>query len=163
MKRVMLVLLAVLVLTSVGGVAFAAGMKVGEDRVVQNPTRFFQQRAVGQSGQFPGRFQTPQPGQFPGLTQTPQPGQRGAQGLVGGLTGTIEEIQGNILVVNTGTETIRVQTTDTTLVQKYMSVTVGDLKVNEQIIVSGSRNADGSYTARSIQSLRAIPAVPSGQ
>ncbi len=155
MKRVMLILIAVLFLVGVGGIAFAAGTKVGENRAVQNPALFFQQRARGQGDQVPG--------QFPGLLQTPQPGQRGAQGLGGGITGTIEEVQGNILVVNTGTETIRVQTTDTTLVQKYMSVTVGDLKVNEQIIVSGSRNADGSYTARSIQSLRAIPSVPSGQ
>ena len=155
MKRVMLVLIAVLFLVGVGGIAFAAGTKVGENRAAQNPARFFQQRARGQGGQAPG--------QFPGLLQTPQPGQRGAPGLGGGITGTIEEVQGNTLVVNTVTETMRVQTTDTTLVQKYMSVTVGDLKVNEQIIVSGSRNADGSYTARSIQSLRAIPSVPSGQ
>ena len=155
MKRVMLVLIAVLFLVGVGGIAFAAGTKVGENRAVQDPARFFQQRARDQGGQLPG--------QFPGLLQTPQPGQRGTQGLSGGITGTIEEVQGNILVVNTGTETIRVQTTDTTLVQKYMSVTVGDLKVSEQVIVSGSRNADGSYTARSIQSLRALPSVPSGQ
>jgi hypothetical protein len=66
-------------------------------------------------------------------------------------------------VVSTGTETIRVQTTDTTLIQKYMPVTVGDLKVGEQVVVSGSRNDDGSYTARSIQSMRALPSVPSGQ
>jgi hypothetical protein len=151
MKRVMLVLIAVLFLVGVGGGAFAAGTKVGENRAIQDPARFFQQQARGQGGQFPG------------LLQTPQPGQRGAQGLGGGITGTIEEIQGNTLVVNTGTETIRVQTTDTTLIQKYMPVTVGDLKVDEQVIVSGSRNDDGSYTARSIQSLRAIPSVPSGQ
>jgi len=42
-------------------------------------------------------------------------------------------------------------------------VTVGDLKVGEQVVVSGSRNNDGSYTARSIQSMRALPSVPSGQ
>jgi len=155
MKRVMLVLIAVLFLVGVGGIAFAAGTKVGENRATQNQARLFQQRVRDQGGQLPG--------QFPGLLQTPQPGQRGAPGAGGGIMGTIEEIQGNTLVINTGTETIRVQTTDTTLVQKYMSVTVGDLKVNEQVIVSGSRNADGSYTARSIQSLRAIPSVPSGQ
>lgn len=155
MKRVMIALIAVLVLVGVGGVAFAAGTKVGENRAIQDPARFFQQRARDQGGQFPG--------QSPGLLQTPQPGQRGAQGLGGGITGTIEEVKGNTLVVSTGTETIRVQTTDTTLIQKYMPVTVGDLKVGEQVIVSGSRNDDGSYTARSIQSMRALPSVPSGQ
>jgi len=151
MKRVMLVLIAALFLVGVGGGAFAAGTKVGENRAIQDPARFFQQRARDQGGQSPG------------LLQTPQPGQRGAQGLGGGVTGTIEEVKGNTLVVSTGTETIRVQTTDTTLIQKYMPVTVGDLKVGEQVIVSGSRNDDGSYTARSIQSMRALPSVPSGQ
>jgi hypothetical protein len=151
MKRVMLVLLAVLVLAGVGGGAFWAGTKVGENRAVQNPARFFQQRAGGQSGQFPG------------LLQTPQPGQRGAQVLGGGITGTIEEVQGNILVVSTGTETIRVQTTDTTLIEKYLSVNVGDLKVGEQVIVSGSRNDDGSYTARSIRSMQGMQFQPSEQ
>jgi hypothetical protein len=155
MKRVMIALIAVLVLVGVGGGAFAAGTKVGENRAIQDPARFFQQRARDQGGQFPG--------QSPGLLQTPQPGQRGAQGLGGGITGTIEEVKGNTLVVSTGTETIRVQTTDTTLIQKYMPVTVGDLKVGEQVVVSGSRNDDGSYTARSIQSMRALPSVPSGQ
>ena len=86
MKRVVLVLIAVLVLAGVGGGAFAAGTKVGENRAVQDPARFFQQRAGGQGGQFPGQFQTPQPGQF----QTPPPGQRGAQGLGGGIMGTID-------------------------------------------------------------------------
>jgi hypothetical protein len=151
MKRVMLVLIAVLVLAGVGGGAFVAGAKVGENRVIQDPTRFLQQQARGQSGQFPG------------LLQTPQPGQTGAQGLGGGITGTIEEVQGNTLVVNTGTETIRVQTTDTTLTQKYMPVNVGDLKVGEQVVVSGSRNDDGSYTARSIRSMQGMQFQPSEQ
>jgi len=159
MKRVVLVLIAVLVLAGVGGGAFAAGTKVGENRAVQDPARFFQQRAGGQGGQFPGQFQTPQPGQF----QTPPPGQRGAQGLGGGIMGTIDGVEGNTLVVSTQEGTIRVQTTDTTLIQKYMTASIGDLKIGEQIVVAGSRNDDGSYTARSIQSLRAIPAVPSGQ
>jgi hypothetical protein len=42
-----------------------------------------------------------------------------------------------------------VQTADTTLVEKYTTASVGDLKVGEQVIVSGSQNDDGSVTARS--------------
>jgi hypothetical protein len=55
-----------------------------------------------------------------------------------------------------------VHTTDTTLIEKYMTVHVEDLRVGERVVVSGSKNDDGSYTARSIQSMRALPsATPS--
>ena len=53
------------------------------------------------------------------------------------------------------------QTSDTTLIEKTMSVSVGDLKVGERVMVSGSKNDDGSYTARSIQS-RARGCSPPG-
>nr|MBC7245489.1 hypothetical protein [Chloroflexota bacterium] len=151
MKKVAMALIVVLVLAAVGGGAFYAGTKVGENRVIQNPARFFQQRMRGEGGQF---FAP---------SQTPQPGQRITQGTEGGIAGTIEEIQGTTVLLNTGQETIRVQTTDTTLIEKFMSVTVGDLKVGERVVVMGTKNDDGSYTARSIQSMRAFPSTPSGQ
>jgi hypothetical protein len=47
--------------------------------------------------------------------------------------------------------------------EKYVAVNVGDLEVSEQMVVSGSRNDDGSFTARSIRSLRALPSAPAGQ
>lgn len=150
MKRVVIGLIAVVVLAAVGGGAFYAGTKVGENRVLQNPTQFFQ-RLRGQGGQFQG--------QFPGVARTPRPGQVGAQG---GIIGTIEGVEGTTVVLNTGQETIRVHTTDTTLIEKYMTVHVEDLRVGERVVVSGSKNDDGSYTARSIQSMRALPsATPS--
>lgn len=151
MKKVAMVVIAVLVLAAVGGGAFYAGTKVGENRVLQNPARFFQQRARGQGGQF---FAP---------SQTPQPGQRVIQGVGGGIAGTIEGIEGTTVLINTGQETIRVHTTDTTLIEKYMSVTVGDLKVGERVVVMGTKNDDGSYTARSIQSMRAFPSTTPDQ
>jgi len=66
--------------------------------------------------------------------------------------GTIEAIEGDTLVVSTEEGEIRVQTTDTTLIEKYTSVGVEDLAVGEQVVVSGSQNDDGSITARSIRS-----------
>jgi hypothetical protein len=151
MKIMTIGLIAVVVLAAVGGGAFWAGTKVGENRVTQDQARFLRQQARGQGGQFPSPL------------QTPQPGQGGVQGLGSGVMGTIEEVQGNTLSVSTAEGTIRVQTTDTTLIEKYLSVNVGDLKVGEQVVVSGSRNDDGSLTARSIQSLRALPSAPAGQ
>jgi hypothetical protein len=70
--------------------------------------------------------------------------------------GTIEAVEGDTLLVSTEEGEIRVHTTDTTLIEKYMAVGVGDLEVGERVVVSGSRNDDGSVTARSIQSPRAF-------
>ena len=95
---------------------------------------------------------------FPGagLAGTPQPGMRGGffggGAAGGGAFGQVEEINGDTLVV-TGADGQRttVKVTDTTLIEKYASVTVADMQPGETVIVSGSSNADGSITARSVQ------------
>jgi hypothetical protein len=149
MKRAGMGLLAVAVLAVVAGGAFWAGTRVGENRALQDPARLFQQRFRGQEGAFPGVLGTP-----PAEREGAQLGREGALRIGGGILGTIEEIEGNTLVIDTGQETIHVQTTDTTLIEKSMTVTVGDLEIGEQVTVAGSRNEDGSLTARSIRSMR---------
>jgi hypothetical protein len=54
-----------------------------------------------------------------------------------------------------------VHATDTTLIEKYMTVGVADLQAGERVVVSGSQNDDGSVTARSIQSMRNFQAPQS--
>ncbi len=152
MNKVTAGVIAVVIVAAVAGGAFYAGTKVGENRVLQNPASFLQQLRP-EGGQFQGRFPGQQGTPLPG--QTPQPGFRGGQGF-GGTMGTIEEVEGDTLILSTQQGTIRVQTTDTTLIEKYESVQVGNLEVGEQVIVSGSENADGSLTARSIRSLQGI-------
>jgi hypothetical protein len=152
MNKVGIGVIAVLILVVAAGGAFYAGTKVGENRVLQDPASFLQ-RLRPEGGQSPGRFFGQQGTPVPG--QTPQPGFRGGQGL-GGTLGTIEEVDGNTLILSTQEGTVRVETTDTTLIEKYASVQVGDLKVGEQVVVSGSENSDGSLTARSIRSLQGI-------
>jgi hypothetical protein len=157
MKKVAMVLIAVIVLAAAGGGGYVLGMKAGENRVLSNPTALFQQLRT-QGGQFGGQ------GQFPGASGTPQAGQRGTQVQGGGITGTVDSVEGNTLVISAadGT-TVRVQTTDTTLIQKFMTAKLGDFQKGERVVVSGSKNDDGSYTARSIESLRGLPSTPSGQ
>ena len=150
MKKGAIVLIAVVVVVAIAGGAFWGGMKVGENRATQNLARFRTQGVRGQGGQFPT------------ASGTPQAGQRSAQGS-SGVTGTIEEIQGNTLVLSTQDGTVRVQTSDTTLIEKSMSVGVADLKVGEQVMASGTKNDDGSWTARSIQSLRGFGAATTDQ
>jgi len=52
---------------------------------------------------------------------------------------------------------------DTTLIEKLSSVGVQALTKGEQVSVAGSTNADGSITARSIQSVRAFGAPQPNQ
>jgi len=139
MKRGGIVGLIVVAILAVGGAAFWGGMKVGQDRVLKNPAAFMQ----GLRGQ--GDF-------APGNGGTGRQFQGGATVAGGNVTGTVESIDGTTLKVTTQSATVVVQTTDTTLIQKTATVKVSDLKVGEEVVVSGTQNADGSYTARSIRS-----------
>ena len=133
-------ILALVILAAGGG--FYYGTSVGEARASQARQQLFQQRMRGEGGQFPGPF------------QAPQPGQEGGARLGGSILGTIEAVEGDTVVVSTQEGTLRVRTTDTTLIEKYSSVGVEGLDIGEQVMISGSRNDDGSVTARSIQTLR---------
>jgi len=139
MNRTVVIIGVLLVIVAVAGGSFWAGMRVGENRLIQDPARLMQMMMTGRQG-----------GQFPRMMGTPQPGVE-AQRFGGGIMGTIEAVEGDTLVVSTEEGEIRVQTTDITLIEKYTSVGVEDLAVGEQVVVSGSRNDDGSITARSLR------------
>ena len=141
MRKQALIGLGILVLVALaasGG--FFYGTSVGEARASQARRQLFQQRFMGQGDQFSGTHA----------------GQEGSAQMGGGILGAIEAVEGDTLVVSTQEGTIRVRTTDTTLIEKYSSVDVEELEIGERVMISGSRNDDGSVTARSIQSLRAF-------
>ena len=54
MNKVLVGIIAVVLLAAVGGGAFYAGTKVGENRVMQDPAALFQQMREGMGDQFPG-------------------------------------------------------------------------------------------------------------
>ena len=163
MKTALLVIL-ILVLAVV---AAAAGFLYGTSRYtgqfdLADVARIGSAQPAG--GQFPrGQFDPSQlsPEQLQQMRQgrgTPGAQQGfGQQGgaAPGGTFGTIESIEGGVITVKTQTGTVKVKTTDTTLIDKQMAVTVQDLKVGEQVTVSGSQNTDGSTTARSIRVMTA--------
>ncbi len=142
MKKIVIIIVVLLVLIAVVAGSFWAGMSFGQAQTDQARQQF---RGPG--------------GQGPGLFGAPQPGQGGPGRFGGGVMGTIEAVEGNTLVISTQEGTIRVQTTDTTLIEKYTTVTVGDLKAGEGVMVSGTKQDDGSYTARSIRVLQ-VPPTP---
>jgi hypothetical protein len=153
-KRVLvgLAILALVIMAASGG--FFAGTAVGASRARQD---LFQGRFGGQGGQ------AGQSSQFQRPARTPQPGQGGGARSGGGIMGTIKSVEGDTLVVTTSEGDTQVHATDTTFIEKYTAVGVGDLEVGERVVVSGSQNDDGSVTARSIQSLRGFQVPQSGE
>lgn len=147
LKRVLFgVGIAVLVI-GVGLGGYFYGVSVGRGSFAQN-SRFARGQFGAQGAQ----------GQAPDQTAQPRNGLGG-----GGVSGSIASIDGTTLTVTTRSGSVQVQTTDTTLIEKYASVGVQDLAVGEQITALGSTNADGSVTARSIQTIRASAASPTAQ
>lgn len=146
--RLGIILACVVLLLAVAGGAFFGGMKYGENRAAREPAAFFERGMGGQGLRFEG-----QAGEFAGPMGTPGPQARafGPGGEVSFYT--IVAIEGDSLTVSTPEGSLKVHTTDTTLIQKTMSVAVQDLEVGEQVLVSGPKNDDGSITARSIRSM----------
>jgi hypothetical protein len=144
MKKTVIIIVALLVVVAVVAGSFWAGMSFGQARANQGRQQF---RGPG--------------GQGPVLSGTPQPGQGGPGRFGGGIMGTIETVEGDTLVVTTQEGDISVQTTDTTLIEKYTTVAISDLEAGEGVMVSGTRQDDGSYTARSIRVLQLPPALQS--
>ena len=158
MKRVWMGVAAIVLVALAVGAAFCGGMKLGQKQVIDNPMQYLAgaggafsiqmgegQLPGGPSGNFQGRGD-----QFPGAQGTP-----GAGMVVGDRGGfsvdTIQAIDGNTITLSTADGTVKVITSDTTYIQKYMAATVADLEVGESVIVSGTENDDGSITARSIR------------
>jgi hypothetical protein len=144
MKKVWVGIIAGVLVFAIAGGSFWGGMVYGRSQASQAGVPFSREGFTGRGG-----------GQFPGAMVTRQAGQGDATQLGNGVMGTIQEIDGQVLVINTGQETVRVQVSDTTLIQKTMPVGIDALEVDEQVIVMGRQNDDGSITARSIQPFRA--------
>lgn len=131
-------IVALVILAAGGG--FVYGTSVGERRARQARLPFGQQRFRTEDGQFsPPAFQQ-------GLLESP--------GTRSNIFGTVDAIEGDALVVSTEDGTLRVQATDTTLIEKYSSVDVTALQIGDQVVVSGSRGDDGTITARSIRAIQ---------
>ncbi len=150
MKKIWIVVGVLVLVVAVGGGAFWAGMSYGKSQAEQDVMGLMQERFGARGGQ------APEGGQFPGRGQLPEGGQGDTTQFGGGIRGTIQAVEGETLVINTDDGVIRVQTADTTMIEKNMSVGVGDLEVGEMVVVSGPQNEDGSVTARSIMSIRAF-------
>jgi hypothetical protein len=145
MRWIWTIVVAVLAALAIAGGSFWAGMRYARAQIPAAALQFSEGGLAGPGGQFPSG------GQAPELRGTRQADRSGASQPAGGVIGTIQSIEGQVLTVATDGETIRVEATGTTLIEKTMPVGVDDLEIDERILVMGRENDDGSITARSIQ------------
>ena len=146
---VILIIVIVLVLGAIGG-AFIGGQAVGKSQGKTEATQAlgsqFRQFSNGQQGELPE-----------GSTL---PGGMGGTFTRGGTSGTVEEIEGNVLTRDAldGTK-VRVVISDNTTIQKMAQGTTSDVSAGSTITVTGQKNTDGSIQATSIF-ITPVPTTP---
>lgn len=70
--------------------------------------------------------------------------------LRGGLTGTVESVNGNTLTVNTAQGPLTATLSGTTTITKTSTGTPADLVAGVDVVVTGQRGADGSVQATTV-------------
>jgi len=143
-------LIGILLLGGAVGGAFVGGMALGESRAeasdetsdgtFQLPGGFQDQLTQEQIDQMRQRF----------LDQDEQ--SMGGTGLFGqgGLTGVIQQTDGDTVTVNTPQGPLQVDISEDTTIQKTVEGTLGDLQEGVQVTVVGQRNEAGTTEATSI-------------
>ena len=150
-KALQIIIVLVIVIVVAAG-SFYAGTVYAQQQATANRAAQF----AGRQGQFPGLDGDNADGNAPQFQQGGRAGNLGGNRTAGqgggGTFGQIAEIDGGTLTITTrdGNQ-IKVLVTDTTLIEKYASVSATELETGETVIISGSANEDGSITARSLQ------------
>lgn len=148
-KGFMVLVAGILVFGGIIGGAFVGGMAIGESRAegstnsnnsFQFPNNLQGQFSQGQLDQMRQQFQ--------GLG-TRTPGGQAFSGR-GGLSGTIAQVDGDTVTVNTSQGPLEVKIGAGTTIQKTVECTPSDLLEGVRVIVMGQRNADGVTEATSI-------------
>ena len=163
-KPFAMLIITVLVLGAAIGGAFVGGVTVGKDQVEDAPITGLPEATSDPSSQgfdqaslddLRQRLRTGEldPAALESLRQQFQ-GQRvpgaGGRGSPGGLTGTIEEIVGNTVTVNTDLGPLLATITSDTTIQMFTVGTADDLEMNMRVTVIGQPGEDGTVEAVSI-------------
>ena len=166
-KAFVMLLVGVLVLGGSLGGAFAGGVAMGKgqgEETAQNslpqsdqtqqlpgqlsPEQLDQLRQQIQSGGLDPEALNQLRQQFQG--QFGQGAGRPAFGGRGGLTGTIEEIDGNTVIINTFQGPLQTTVGADTTIQMFADGTLTDLQAGLQVTVTGVPGEDGTVEAGSI-------------
>ncbi len=85
---------------------------------------------------------------------------QGQQGAPGGgrqfnpnnfAAGQVSSINGSTIELTTNNGALTVKTSDQTQVQKQVAASLSDIQAGERIVAQGTREADGSFTAQTVQ------------
>jgi hypothetical protein len=74
----------------------------------------------------------------------------GRTGFGGGAQGQVKSIEGNTITLSTAQNVTTVTLSDSTTILKSVTGTIADLKVGDQVRVSGQADSSGAITANSI-------------
>ena len=145
MKKVLIIVGAILLAALIAGGSFYAGIAYQTKQAEQVRDRFMQARGMTegempQSGQFPGG-NPPEAGQFPG----------GATGFPGrGTTGVVKTIDGNVMTISTAQDVTTVNLSEDTRIEKFDLAAITDLQPGVRVTVTGQQDDDGIITASQI-------------
>jgi hypothetical protein len=148
MKRVLIVLGGIVFALVLAGGGFFAGVNMGKAQAQDDQAAFFRQRGFDPNDAGTGGAAGGQ-GFFGG-------GQNGAAGGQGagarrGVTGTVQKVEGNTLTVTSAQgETVTVQITDSTPIEKTVAGSAGDLTAGANVLIIGTRSGN-NVAATAIQ------------
>ena len=140
MKKVLIVLGAILVAALLAAGGFWGGMAYQSNQASQARANFASARGQANGGQLPTD------GQFPGAGP-------GAGFFGGGTTGEVKAIDGNVITLSTAQDVITVNLSDSTQIEKTASGDLSDLQPGTRVIVSGQADSSGNISASRIQIL----------
>jgi hypothetical protein len=146
MRRLVVVLVAVLVVLAVVGGSFYGGMAFQRSRQANAQQQFFAERGFA-----PGGF-APQGLPEGGFGETGGPAGAGR-----GTSGVIESLEGDTLRLTTDGDEVAVHLTDQTTISQMTAGERSDLEPGTQIVVIGERDDTGTVTAVAIQILSGAP------
>ena len=152
-KAFMLLLVGVLLLGGSIGGAFAGGMVLGKSQGEEAAgSSLPAQPGSGLRQEFQGQLSQEQLDQFRQQFQGQVGQDAGGLGFAdrGGLTGTIEKIEGSTLTVNTAQGPLQATIGASTAIQRFAEGTLEDLLAGVQVTVTGQRGEDGTVEATSI-------------
>jgi len=142
MKKIIPIIIALVI---IGGGVFYGGMKYGQSKSI-SPRQAFQDLSPEERQQF---FQ----GNIGGSLQRGTGRGDGSNFLAGEVINKDEQSL-TIKMPDGGSKIIFFS--DSTEISKTTEGSISDIEIGKQIMISGSQNSDGSYTAQTIQ-IRQLP------
>ena len=154
MKKVWMILGAVVVVALIAAGSFWGGMADQTNRATQAQANFLNARGQGGTGQFANGGQA-----FPGVAAPigQAPGNFGGRGTAG----QVKTVEGNILTLSTAQDVTTVNLSDSTQIQKTVSGSVSDLQPGTQVMVTGQKDSKGVINATQIRIMtNDLPSMP---